>query len=61
MPVSDVNGVGLYWERAGSGARLLFCNGSGATLDRARPLIDLLAAEFDLLVWDFRASAAALR
>jgi 3-oxoadipate enol-lactonase len=54
MPVSDVNGVELYWERAGSGARLLFCNGSGATLDRARPLIDLLAAEFDLLAWDYR-------
>ena len=43
MPVSDVNGVELYWERAGSGARLLFCNGSGTTLERARPLIDLLA------------------
>jgi 3-oxoadipate enol-lactonase len=54
MPISDVNGVELYWERAGSGARLLFCNGSGVTLDRARPLIDLLAAEFDLLAWDYR-------
>ena len=39
---------------AGSGARLLICNGSGATLDRARPLLDLLATEFDLLAWDYR-------
>jgi 3-oxoadipate enol-lactonase len=54
MSVSEVNGVEVYWERAGRGARLLFCNGSGATLDRARPLIDLLAAEFDLLAWDYR-------
>ena len=54
MPVSNVNGVELYWERVGSGARLLFCNGSGLTLDRARPLIDRLAAEFDVLAWDYR-------
>ena len=54
MPVSNVNSVELYWERAGSGARLLFCNGSGLTLDRARPLIDRLAAEFDVMAWDYR-------
>ncbi len=29
MPVSEVNGVELCWERAGSGARLLFCNRVG--------------------------------
>lgn len=54
MPESDVDGVELYWEQAGSGPRLLFCNGSGVTLEDARPLLDLLAANFDLLAWDYR-------
>jgi pimeloyl-ACP methyl ester carboxylesterase len=54
MPDSDVNGVELYWERAGNGPRLLFCNGSGLTLEDARPLLDPLAARFDLLAWDYR-------
>ena len=49
MPVDRVNGVGLYWERRGSGHRLLFFNGSGLTLQAVRPLLDPLAASFDLL------------
>ncbi len=54
MPADQVNGVGLYWERTGSGPRLLYCNGSGTTLEAARPVLDVLAAEFDLLAWDYR-------
>jgi pimeloyl-ACP methyl ester carboxylesterase len=54
MPDSDVNGVELYWEHAGSGSPLLFCNGSGLTLEDVRPLLDALAAKFDLLAWDYR-------
>jgi 3-oxoadipate enol-lactonase len=54
MPVDQVNGVGLYWERAGRGPRLLYCNGSGTTLQDARPVLDVLAADFDLLAWDYR-------
>src|SRR5690348_111186 len=54
MPVDHVNGVELYWERRGSGPRLLFCNGSGATLQTVRPLLDLVAGKFDLLAWDYR-------
>jgi 3-oxoadipate enol-lactonase len=54
MPVSEVNGVELYWERAGSGARLLFCNGSGSTMADAQPLLGALAGRFDLLAWDYR-------
>jgi pimeloyl-ACP methyl ester carboxylesterase len=54
MPADDVNGVELYWERTGSGPRLLFCNGSGTTLQTVRPLLDLVAARFDLLAWDYR-------
>src|SRR5215467_15008483 len=54
MPVDHVNGVELYWEQRGSGPRLLFCNGSGTTLQTVRPLLDLVAATFDLLAWDYR-------
>ena len=54
MPVSEVNGVELHWERSGSGSRLLFCNGSGSTLADARPMLDPLARHFDLLAWDYR-------
>jgi 3-oxoadipate enol-lactonase len=64
MPESDVNGVRLYWEHAGSGPRLLFCNGSGSTLEDVRPLLGALAGKFDLLAWDYRGfghSAAVTR
>ena len=54
MPVDHVNGAQLYWERGGSGPRLLFCNGSGTTLQVVRPLLDLLAGQFDVLAWDYR-------
>jgi 3-oxoadipate enol-lactonase len=54
MPVTEINGVELCWERAGSGPRLLFCNGSGSTIADARPLLDVLGGRFDLLAWDYR-------
>jgi len=54
MPVDHVNGVELYWEQRGSGPQLLFCNASGTTLQTVRPLLDLVAANFDLLAWDYR-------
>ena len=54
MPVDHVNWVDLYWEHRGSGPRLLFCNGSGTTLQVVRPLLDSLSGQFDLLVWDYR-------
>ena len=54
MPVDHVNGVELYWEHRGSGPRLLFCNGSGTALQTVRPVLDLMAGQFDLLAWDYR-------
>ena len=45
---------GTYFERAGSGPRLLFCNGSGQTLEGGRFLIDLFGADFDVLAFDYR-------
>lgn len=49
-----MNGVGLHWERQGSGPRLLFCNGSGLSLKGIEPLLAVLAASFDVLAWDYR-------
>src|SRR5262249_52137995 len=57
MPVNRVNGVELYWEQRGSGPRLLFCNGSGRSLQDARLarlMLDRLPTSFDLLAWDYR-------
>jgi pimeloyl-ACP methyl ester carboxylesterase len=54
MPVDHVNGIELYWEQRGSGPRLLFCNGSGTTLQTVRPLLDVVAGKFDVLAWDYR-------
>src|SRR5262252_10843915 len=54
MPSGHVNGFVLYWEQRGSGPRLLFCNGSGLTLQDVGPLLDPLTASFDLLAWDYR-------
>jgi pimeloyl-ACP methyl ester carboxylesterase len=49
-----VNGIDVYYERSGQGRRLLFFNGSGATLDTAGPLIDPYRARFEVLVHDQR-------
>lgn len=54
MPTALCNGVELHYERAGRGPRLLYCNGSGATLDSVRPLLGLLTSRFDLLAFDYR-------
>ncbi len=54
MPIVEVNGQAIYHERRGAGPPLLFANGSGATLESAAPLIDALAAGFDVLAYDQR-------
>lgn len=54
MPVAHVNGIDVYHERWGEGPPLLFFNGSGATLDGMRMLLDGFAKDFDLLVHDQR-------
>ena len=61
MPVGRVNGVELYWEQRGGGPPLLFCNGSGLTLQDVRPLLDPLAGSFALLAWDYRGFGRSAR
>lgn len=59
MPTAVCNGVALYYERVGRGPRLLYCNGSGATLDAVRPLLGMLASRFELLAFDYRGMGAS--
>jgi 3-oxoadipate enol-lactonase len=54
MPTAACNEVVLHYERVGDGPRLLYCNGSGTTLDSTRPLLDKLSAQFELLAFDYR-------
>lgn len=59
VPTAVCHGVELYYERLGRGPRLLYCNGSGATLESVRPLLGILASRFDLLAFDYRGMGAS--
>ena len=54
MPTATINGISVYFERAGDGPPVLFLNGSGATLAAAAPLIDRLRASLDVVAHDQR-------
>jgi len=51
---AHLNGIDIYFERSGSGPRLLFINGSGSTLEMSRPLLGVFTERFDLLAHDQR-------
>lgn len=59
MATALCNGVTLRYERAGNGPKLLYCNGSGATLASVRPLLSAFSAHFDLLAFDYRGMGAS--
>src|SRR5215217_1799615 len=54
VPTVTLNGIDVYYERGGSGPRLLFCNGSGATLESSAPVIERFRRHFDVLAHDQR-------
>ncbi len=54
MPIAHVNGVDLYFERDGVGPRVLYLNGSGATLATAAPILARVRAHLDVLAFDAR-------
>lgn len=54
MPVLARPDVDIWFERHGSGPQVLLCNGSGASIDGTRPMIDRLAEHCDVLVHDQR-------
>jgi 3-oxoadipate enol-lactonase len=52
--------TGLHHERRGTGPRLLFLNGSGATLETSALLIDAFVEHFDVLAFDQRGIGRSL-
>ena len=59
MPTLCCNGVELHVERAGQGPRLLYCNGSRATLAAVPWLLNRLAERFDVVAFDYRGMGAS--
>ncbi len=55
MPIVAANGIELYYERRGSGPRLLFFNGSGATLRTSGALLlKPFTSRFEVVAHDQR-------
>ncbi len=55
MPFTQLRGLRFYYEREGSGTRLLYFNGSGGDLrKKPGPMISPLAGEFEVLCHDQR-------
>jgi len=54
VPTTVADGVELYYEREGAGPRLLFVNGSGATLETSAMLLAPFRARFDVVAHDQR-------
>jgi len=55
MPFAQVNGLNLYYERAGAGERLLFISGTGADLrNKPNQMDGPLPKNFDMVTYDQR-------
>ncbi len=54
MPTVTANGIEIYHELHGEGPRLLFVNGSGATLESTGMMLAPYAARFEVLAFDQR-------
>jgi len=59
LPTARIDDVELAYELSGSGPRVLFCNGSGATLEGSRPLVSLVGRDLALLAYDQRGLGAS--
>jgi 3-oxoadipate enol-lactonase len=54
MPTVTANGIDIYHEVRGAGPRLLFVNGSGATVAQTGMMIDPYAVRCEVLAYDQR-------
>ncbi len=52
--MAHVNDVDLYYEEAGDGPRVLYLNGSGATLATTAPILERVRGDLDVLAFDAR-------
>ncbi|HEX3566685.1 MAG TPA: alpha/beta hydrolase [Acidimicrobiales bacterium] len=48
------NGIDFHFEVSGSGGRLMFLNGTGATLSQVSPLVSIFSESFEVLAFDQR-------
>ena len=55
MPSASLRGIDVYYERSGTGPRLLFLNGSGSSLETSAMLLAPFVERFDVLAHDQRA------
>lgn len=51
---ATINGIGVYFERRGSGPSVLLLNGSASTLDDSAVIVDVLAGRCDVVAHDQR-------
>jgi pimeloyl-ACP methyl ester carboxylesterase len=54
VPAAGINGIEIYFEQRGSGVPVLFCNGSGTSIESSGLLIDVFASRAHVLVHDQR-------
>jgi pimeloyl-ACP methyl ester carboxylesterase len=54
VTTAHLNGIEIYFERSGSGPRLLFFNGSGSSLDNSGFLLSPFRARLDVVAHDQR-------
>jgi len=54
VSTSQANGIDIYYEHHGAGPRLLFLNGSGATLETSALLIRPFTEHFEVIAHDQR-------
>jgi 3-oxoadipate enol-lactonase len=54
VPHTTANEIDIYYELHGEGPRLLFCNGSGATLEQTGFMLAPYAERFEVLAFDQR-------
>ncbi len=61
MPVTRVNGVGLYWQEAGAGEPLVLVHGSWGDHENWAPVVPGLAGRFRVITYDRRGHSRSER
>jgi 3-oxoadipate enol-lactonase len=54
VPTTASGDQSIYYQRQGRGRRLLFCIGSGSTVEGSALMIGAFARSFEMAVWDYR-------
>ena len=60
MTTASLNGNDVYYELSGAGPKLLFLNGTGATLANTAPLVTFLSGDFEVAAFDQRGLGRSL-